>query len=42
MLVSVIEVRFPFLIQSKSVDLVEVGIDNFNALAFPLSWSKSY
>ena len=42
MLVSDIEVRFPFLIQSKSVDLVEVGIDNCDPLAFPLSWSESY
>ena len=42
MLVSIIEVCFPLLIQSKPVDLVVVGIDNCDPLAFPLSWSKSY
>ena len=34
MLVSIIEVRFPLLIQSKFVDLVVVGIDNCDPLAF--------
>ena len=42
MLVSIIEVRFPLLIQSKTIDLVVVGIDNCDHLASPLSWSESY